>query len=105
MRRETNSCNAWSIAISVGVSLSWPRTPSTRQRAEAASLYEFRLNKKRDAVLYQQGTYAPDSLDRWMGSIGMDRRGNIGIGYAFGGFTNFAGQRFAARLVGDPKVN
>ena len=38
-----------------------------------------------------------------MGSIGMDRKGNIGVGYSFGGTPNFAGQRFAARLAGDPK--
>lgn len=33
----------------------------------------------------------------------MDRQGNIGIGYSFGGTPNFAGQRFAARLAKDPK--
>jgi len=33
----------------------------------------------------------------------MDRRGNIGIGYSFGGTPHFAGQRFAARLAGDPR--
>jgi len=65
--------------------------------------YEFRLNRKRDPVLYQQGTYAPDGLYRWMASIGMDRQGNIGVGYSFGGSENFAGQRFAARLAGDTK--
>lgn len=64
--------------------------------------YEFRLNKKRDPVLYQQGTFAPDSFYRWMPSIGMDRKGDIGIGYSFGGTPNFAGQRFAARLAKDP---
>jgi len=64
--------------------------------------YEFRLDKKRDPVLFQQGTFAPDSFYRWMPSIGMDRKGNIGIGYSFGGTPNFAGQRFAARLANDP---
>jgi hypothetical protein len=64
--------------------------------------YEFRLDKKRDPVLYQQGTFAPDSFYRWMPGIGMDRKGNIGIGYSFGGAPNFAGQRFAARLANDP---
>jgi hypothetical protein len=64
--------------------------------------YEFRFNDKRDPYLYQQGTYAPDAFYRWMGSIGMDRQGDIGIGYSFGGTPNFAGQRFAARLAGDP---
>ena len=65
--------------------------------------YEFRLDKHRDPYLYQQGTYAPDGFYRWMGSIGMDRKGNIGIGYSFGGAPNFAGQRFAARLAKDPR--
>ena len=64
--------------------------------------YEFRLDKQRNPVVYQQGTYAPDGFYRWMGSIGIDRRGNIGIGYSFGGTPHFAGQRFAARLAGDP---
>jgi hypothetical protein len=47
--------------------------------------YEFRIDGNRDAHLYQQGTYAPDGLYRWMGSIGMDKRGNIAMGYSFGG--------------------
>jgi len=65
--------------------------------------YEFRLDKKRDPYLYQQGTYAPGGAYRWMASPGMDRQGNIGIGYSFGGAPNFAGQRFAARRAGDPQ--
>jgi len=65
--------------------------------------YEFRLDKKREPQLYQQGTYAPDKFFRWMPSPAIDRNGNIGIGYSFGGAPNFAGQRFAARLANDPK--
>ena len=65
--------------------------------------YEFRLDTARDPKLYQQGTYAPDKYYRWMGSIGMDRMGNIGIGYSFGGTPNFPGQRFAARMANDPR--
>ncbi len=64
--------------------------------------YEFRLDRQRAPVLYQQGTYAPDSAFRWMGSAAMDARGNIGIGYSFGGPGDFAGQRFAGRLASDP---
>ena len=64
--------------------------------------YEFRLDKQRNPVLFQQGTFAPDSFYRWMPSIGMDKKGNIGIGYSFGGTPNFAGQRFVARLANDP---
>jgi hypothetical protein len=64
--------------------------------------YEFRLDGRRDPVLYQQGTYAPDRLYRWLASAGMDRAGNIAMGYSFGGASRYTGQRFAARLAGDP---
>lgn len=64
--------------------------------------YEFRLDKNREPLLYQQGTYAPDNFYRWMPSPAMDRKGNIGIGYSFGGTPNFPGQRFAGRLANDP---
>ena len=53
-------------------------------------------------TLRQQGTYAPDGLFRWMASPAIDRFGNIGIGYSFGGPPHFAGQRFAGRLATDP---
>ena len=64
--------------------------------------YEFRLDRKRNVALHQQGTYAPDGLFRWMASPAIDRFGNIGIGYSFGGPAQFAGQRFAARVASDP---
>ena len=64
--------------------------------------YEFRIDARRDVHLYQQGTFAPDSFYRWMGSIGMDRKGNIAMGYSFGGSPHYPGQRFAARLATDP---
>ncbi|MGB6523682.1 MAG: hypothetical protein WBE87_02075 [Candidatus Acidiferrales bacterium] len=65
--------------------------------------YEFRLDENRNPVLYQQSTYAPDAFYRWMPSIAMDKNGDIGVGYSFGGTPNFPGQRFAARLASDPK--
>jgi hypothetical protein len=65
--------------------------------------YEFRLDKDRELQLYQQGTYAPDKFFRWLGSPAIDRNGNIGIGYSFGGSPNYPGQRFAARMANDPK--
>ena len=64
--------------------------------------YEFRIDSKRDVHLHQQGTYAPDRFYRWMASPAMDRRGNIAIGYSFGGAPNYPGQRIAARLANDP---
>lgn len=65
--------------------------------------YEFRLDNQRNPFLYQQGTYAPDEFYRWMPSIAIDRKGDIGMGYSFGGTPNFTGQRFAARTAKDRK--
>jgi hypothetical protein len=63
--------------------------------------YEFRIDKGGSSRLLQQGTYAPDGNFRWLPSIAMDRKGDIGIGYSFGDSTIYPGQRFAARLAGD----
>jgi hypothetical protein len=65
--------------------------------------YEFRLDKARHVTLHQQGTYAPGGAFRWMASPAIDKLGNIGIGYSFGGAADFAGQRFAGRRPGDPR--
>jgi hypothetical protein len=65
--------------------------------------YEFEIGPKtRDVGLKQQGTYSPDGFYRWMASPAVDKLGNIGIGYSFGGSPNFAGQRFTGRLRNDP---
>jgi hypothetical protein len=64
--------------------------------------YEFDVDPARAITIRQQGTYAPDGFYRWMASPAIDRFGNIGIGYSFGGTPHFAGQRFAGRLAGDP---
>jgi hypothetical protein len=74
----------------------------TSARGGGVRWYEFRLDKTRAVRLYQQGTYAPDEQYRWMASPAIDRRGNIAIGYSFGGAAHFPGQRFAARLADDP---
>ncbi|MBV6520528.1 MAG: hypothetical protein MNPFHGCM_00644 [Gemmatimonadaceae bacterium] len=76
---------------------------NTAAGAGGVRWYEFRFDRHRQLGLFQQGTYAPDIAYRWMASPAMDARGNIGIGYSYGGTPHFAGQRFAGRLVGDPK--
>lgn len=65
--------------------------------------YEFRVDKERNVNLYQQGTYAPGGNYRWMASPAIDSKGNIGIGYSFGGAAHYPGQRFAGRLSGDKR--
>jgi hypothetical protein len=55
-------------------------------------------------ALYQQGTYAPnDGVHRWMGSVAMDKFGNIAAGYSVSNATDvYPGIRYTGRLAGDP---
>ncbi|MGH9436350.1 MAG: carboxypeptidase regulatory-like domain-containing protein [Terriglobia bacterium] len=51
----------------------------------------------------QQGTYAPDDgASRWMGSIAMDRSGDIALGYSLSSATINPSVAFTGRLPGDP---
>jgi hypothetical protein len=75
---------------------------ATSRHGGGVRWYEFRMNQQRDPVLYQQSTYAPDGFYRWLASIGMDRKGNIGLAYSFGGAPNYPGQRYTARMADDP---
>jgi hypothetical protein len=52
--------------------------------------------------VYQQGTWAPDGNSRWMGSIAMDRMGNIALGYSITGASVFPGIRYTGRLRSEP---
>ncbi|WP_290863854.1 proprotein convertase P-domain-containing protein [Hamadaea sp.] len=51
--------------------------------------------------VYQQGTFAPDSTYRWMGSIALDKVGNIGLGYSASSSSLNPGIRVTGRLAGD----
>ena len=81
----------------------------TNQSVEAAPgvagvrWYEIRRNNGTYS-LYQQGTYAPgDGVHRWMGSIAMDKQGNMALGYSVvNGVDVFPGIRYTGRLNGDP---
>lgn len=57
-------------------------------------------------TVFQQGTYGPgatDGIHRWMGSIAMDRQGNMALGYSVSNATDvFPGIRYTGRLVNDP---
>jgi hypothetical protein len=81
----------------------------TNQSVEAlpgiagARWYEIRRTGGSYSV-YQQGTYAPnDGVHRWMGSVAMDKRGDIALGYSVvNGVNVFPGIRYTGRLSGDP---
>jgi hypothetical protein len=52
-------------------------------------------------TVFQQGTYAPDSNYRWMGSISMDQAGNIAMGYSVSSSSVRPGIRYTGRLAAD----
>ena len=53
-------------------------------------------------TLYQQGTYAPDSSFRWMGSMAMDHVGNIALGYSVSSSSMNPAIRYTGRVPSDP---
>ena len=53
-------------------------------------------------VVYQQGTYAPDNTYRWMGSMAMDKVGNIAVGYSVSSSAIHPGIRYTGRAPEDP---
>ena len=55
--------------------------------------------------VYQEGTYAPDNLSRWIASIAMDDNGSIALAYSITGKTPVVipiGLRYTGRLATDP---
>ncbi len=53
-------------------------------------------------TIQQQGTYAPDSDHRWMGSVAMDGNGNVALGFSISSSSTFPSIRYAGRLAVDP---
>jgi hypothetical protein len=84
-------------------------TMVTNQSVEAAPgiagvrWYEIRRVNGAYSV-FQQGTYgAFDGVHRWMGSIAMDKNGNMALGYSVSNGTDvYPGIRYTARMAGDP---
>ena len=69
---------------------------------DRAGVRWFELRKTGSAwSLYQQGTYAPGTINRWMGGIAMDGSGNIALGYNVSDSTTYPGIRYAGRLATD----
>jgi hypothetical protein len=71
-------------------------------RPNVAGIRWWELRNPADPVLYQEGTWSPDNVHRWMGSAAMDRDGNLALGYSVVNATTFPGIRYAGRLAGDP---
>jgi hypothetical protein len=68
-----------------------------------ARWYEFRAPETSTSLsVFQQGTFAPDSNFRWMGSITMDKVGDIALGYSISSSNLFPSINFTGRVPSDP---
>jgi hypothetical protein len=70
--------------------------------------YELRRPHGGAWSIFQQGTFAPQDpaatsfLHRWMGSIAMDRKGNIALGFSSASADVFPSVRYVGRSAKDP---
>src|SRR5262249_46930933 len=73
---------------------------SKRNGTVGVRWYEVR-NPNGTPTVFQQGTYAPDSNFRWMGSIAMDKVGDIAMGYSVSSSSLFPSIRYTGRVPAD----
>jgi hypothetical protein len=64
--------------------------------------YELRPDGGGGLSVFQQGTLAPDAEHRFMGSIAMDKNGNVAMAYSVSSSSVYPSLRFAARNASDP---
>ena len=67
-----------------------------------AGIRWYELRKTTDFEIYQQGTYSPDSDNRWMAGIAMNDDGAIGLAYNVSGSSTFPSIRYTGRRDCDP---
>src|SRR5205823_9151353 len=64
----------------------------------AVRWYEIRNPSAALPTLFQSSTFAPDSTNRWMPSLAMDKAGNIALGYSASSALVFPSIRITGRL-------
>jgi hypothetical protein len=72
-----------------------------RAEQDGVRWYEIGISSQTPSIR-QQGTFAPDSTSRWMGSMAMDKVGNIAVGYSVSSGSVVPSIRFTGRVPGDP---
>jgi hypothetical protein len=80
----------------------WTTHPVLSDSVTGMRWYEIRNDDDGTPYFYQQGTYQPDSRYRWNGSLAVDRRGNMALGYSVSNSSMFPAIRYAGRLKADP---
>jgi hypothetical protein len=94
----------WRLAYrNFGTYESLVTSQSVEARSGIAGMRWYELRRPGDQpIVYQQGTYAPaDGVNRWMGSIAQDKKGNMGLGYSVSSETVYPGIRYTGRLRND----
>jgi hypothetical protein len=76
-------------------------TGNKHSQVDGVRWYEIR-NPNTTPVVFQQGTFSPDSNTRWMGSIGMDKVGDIAVGYSVSSASLAPSIRYTGRVPSDP---
>ncbi len=64
--------------------------------------FEMRRVTSGTPIVFQEATFAPDNLWRWLGSSATDQLGNIALGYSISHGSLFPGIRYAGRLATGP---
>jgi hypothetical protein len=75
--------------------------PASTGAVAAVRWYEIR-SPHASPTVFQQGTFAPDSTSRWMGSAAMDKQGNMAVGYSASSSAIHPAIRLTGRLATDP---
>ena len=71
-------------------------------RVAGVRWFELRNVTAGPVTVFQESTYQPDSTWRWMGSVAMDKFGNMAVGFSASSRNIFPQLRYAGRLVTDP---
>lgn len=77
------------------------RGGTKKNEIDGVRWYEIRSPGAATPTIYQQGTFSPDSTSRWMGSIAMDKVGNIALGYSASSASVYPSLRYTGRLPTD----
>ena len=93
-----NRSGVESLVVNHSVSVGTSR--NKKNSVTGVRWYEIR-NPNGTPSVFQQGTFSPDSTSRWMGSIAMDKQGNIALGYSASSSSVSPSIRYTGRLVTD----
>jgi hypothetical protein len=87
------------MVVNHAVQVNTTRKPGSGNAA--VRWYEIR-NMSGTPGVYQQSSYGPDTSFRWMGSVAMDKQGNMAVGYSKSSKSVYPSLAFATRAAGDP---